>query len=155
MIARIRIISGPLSGQTIALSGKQFLIGREADCHLRLNCEFASRHHCVLQIDDLSIRIADLASKNGTYVNGRRVSSKEETLAPNDVISIGTTMFIVEVATESQRWPNEAMPTDLFNTNTVEDAPTSTPPRPQPPQHLEQPPPLEQPRPPAESEQLP
>lgn len=159
MIARIRIIGGPHSGRTIALSGKQFLIGRDAGCDLKLDCEYASRHHCLLLIDDLTIRLRDLGSKNGTYVNGRRASSKEETLAPSDTIAIGTTIFVVEVATGTETRTAEAAATGLFDTNTVDNVPGATPQPPAPRQPPVSPPaqpqPLEQQQPPAENDQRP
>jgi hypothetical protein len=65
------------------------LIGREEDCLLRPDSEFVSRHHCVLLLDDYTLRIRDLGSKNGTFVNGRRVGTSETILLHDDMISIG------------------------------------------------------------------
>jgi predicted component of type VI protein secretion system len=89
MDARLRVLSGPHAGETIAIRRGKLLIGREEDCHLRPESEFVSRHHCVLLLDDYTLRIRDLGSKNGTFVNGRRVGTAETILLHDDTISIG------------------------------------------------------------------
>jgi pSer/pThr/pTyr-binding forkhead associated (FHA) protein len=97
MDARIRVVDGPLSGETIEVRGGKLFIGREEDCHLRPNSEFVSRHHCALLLDDYTLRIRDLGSKNGTFVNGRRIGSAETILLHDDVISIGETTFLIDL----------------------------------------------------------
>jgi predicted component of type VI protein secretion system len=89
MDARLRILSGPHAGETVEIGRGKLLIGREEDCHLRPESEFVSRHHCVLLLDDYTLRIRDLGSKNGTFVNGRRVGTNETILLHDDMISIG------------------------------------------------------------------
>ena len=80
------------------------MIGREEDCHLRPESEFVSRHHCVLLLDDYTLRIRDLGSKNGTFVNGRRVGSGETILLHDDTISIGEMIGQIDL-TPSRRLP--------------------------------------------------
>jgi len=41
------------------------------------------------------VRIRDLGSSNGTYVNGHKVDDVE--LSPGDVIEIGTLLFVVRI----------------------------------------------------------
>jgi predicted component of type VI protein secretion system len=89
MDARLRILSGPHAGETVQIRRGKLLIGREEDCLLRPDSEFVSRHHCVLLLDDYTLRIRDLGSKNGTFVNGRRVGTSETILLHDDMISIG------------------------------------------------------------------
>jgi predicted component of type VI protein secretion system len=89
MDARLRVLSGPHAGETIEIRRGKLLIGREEDCHLRPESEFVSRHHCVLLLDDYTLRIRDLGSKNGTFVNGRRIATSETILLHDDMISIG------------------------------------------------------------------
>jgi predicted component of type VI protein secretion system len=89
MDARLRILSGPHAGEVIQIQRGKLLIGREEDCQLRPDSEFVSRHHCVLLLDDYTLRIRDLGSKNGTFVNGRRIGTSETILLHDDMISIG------------------------------------------------------------------
>jgi pSer/pThr/pTyr-binding forkhead associated (FHA) protein len=95
MDARLKILFGPMSGQIIPVLAGKLIIGREEDCHLRPPSEFISRHHCVLLLDEYTLRIRDLGSKNGTYVNGRRIGKGESILSHDDFVSVGD--FVVQV----------------------------------------------------------
>lgn len=48
-------------------------IGRAYDCRIILNGATVSRHHALITIAREEIFLIDLQSKNGTYVNGRKV----------------------------------------------------------------------------------
>ncbi len=96
MQARIRATNGPLSGQIIDVRGGKLVIGREEDCQLRPESEFVRRHHCALLLDDYTLRIRDLGSKNGTFVNGRRIGSGDTILLQDDVVSIGEMTFLID-----------------------------------------------------------
>jgi pSer/pThr/pTyr-binding forkhead associated (FHA) protein len=76
MKARVRVVDGRLAGQTVEI-GTRLLVGRETDCDLRPVGEFVSRHHCALAFDGFTLRILDLGSKNGTFVNGHRIAAGE------------------------------------------------------------------------------
>ncbi|MFN8857270.1 MAG: FHA domain-containing protein [Planctomycetaceae bacterium] len=90
----LKVLEGRQAGKSIPLPMKQFLIGREQDCHLRPNSELISRHHCVFSIDDFSVRLRDLGSTNGTFVNGTRIEAPV-TLKSGDRISFGKLAFEV------------------------------------------------------------
>jgi pSer/pThr/pTyr-binding forkhead associated (FHA) protein len=96
MDARLKIVNGPSSGEIIAISPGKLIVGREQDCHLRPASEFISRHHCVFLLDSCALRLRDLGSKNGTFVNGRRIASGEIVLLCDDMVSIGELVFQVE-----------------------------------------------------------
>src|SRR4051794_23405972 len=98
MDARLRVLSGPHAGETFEVKRGKLLIGREEDCHLRPDSEFVSRHHCVLLLDDFTLRARDLASKNGTFVNGRRIGGGETILLHDDMISIGEMICQIDLA---------------------------------------------------------
>ncbi len=69
---------GGLAGHEFEFNGKaRCVVGRADDCELHVPDEdlTASRHHCVLDIDPPEVTVYDLASRNGTYVNGDRVPS--------------------------------------------------------------------------------
>jgi pSer/pThr/pTyr-binding forkhead associated (FHA) protein len=71
------------------------VIGRREDCDLRIPVGDVSRKHCRLVIEDETIRIEDLGSSNGTYVNGHRVQEGE--LQPGDRIQVGPVQFIIQI----------------------------------------------------------
>ncbi len=86
--AELRIAAGNKQGNSIPLPQGKFLVGREEDCHLRPNSDLVSRHHCVFTVDDFSIRLRDLGSTNGTFVNGERLKGAVN-LKAGDRVLIG------------------------------------------------------------------
>ena len=83
-------------GREIAIHQEEFLIGRGADCDLRLKVSAVSRHHCLLRFRGPEASISDLGSSNGTFVNGQRVRS-QTTLQSGDEIRVGTYQFVVDL----------------------------------------------------------
>jgi pSer/pThr/pTyr-binding forkhead associated (FHA) protein len=59
MEAHFTVLSGPFRGQTFPIPRGKFILGREHDCHLVLDTNSVSRHHCVLLMDDYALRIRD------------------------------------------------------------------------------------------------
>jgi hypothetical protein len=57
------------------------LIGRGEDCEPRLandeDHKSVSRHHCLLDINPPDVRVRDLGSRNGTFVNGVNIGRRE------------------------------------------------------------------------------
>jgi eukaryotic-like serine/threonine-protein kinase len=62
------------------------VIGRARDCDIRLPLDppfqAISRHHCLLEIDPPSVRVRDLRSTNGTYVNGTKIGAQAPSRSP-------------------------------------------------------------------------
>ncbi len=72
---------GPLTGQTFVFSEPTSCsIGRSRDCTISLPQEVehldVSRRHCVLEIAPPHLRIRDLGSLNGTFVNGKKIGQR-------------------------------------------------------------------------------
>ncbi|NKI36587.1 EAL domain-containing protein [Wenzhouxiangella sp. XN79A] len=64
-------------------------IGRHPDCAITLNVERVSRRHARIDREiDGSLRVTDLGSTNGTYLNGERLTAPAE-LVHGDVLHIG------------------------------------------------------------------
>jgi pSer/pThr/pTyr-binding forkhead associated (FHA) protein len=87
---------GESAGQKVPLRVRNFLIGRERDCHFRPKSASVSHHHCVLKTDAFAVRIRDLGSRNGTYVNGHRIH-QEVALHHSDSVWIGDVRFKVDI----------------------------------------------------------
>jgi pSer/pThr/pTyr-binding forkhead associated (FHA) protein len=146
MKARIRVVNAPLAGQTVEI-GARLLVGREADCNLRLPGGFVSRHHCALMFDGFTLRLLDLGSKNGTFINGHRIANGEANLLQEaDLVSVGDTTFIIEVSSQPGEIENQLPPssaqskgTDLSDTRTAEDGAAALPPLADSPQQSQRP----------------
>jgi pSer/pThr/pTyr-binding forkhead associated (FHA) protein len=98
MDVRLRVVGGPFSGQTLPVFRGKLLIGRAEDCDVRPDSEFVSGYHCVLLVDDYTLRVRDLGSRNGTLVNGRRIGSGVTILLHDDMISIGEMNILVDLS---------------------------------------------------------
>ncbi len=94
--AELKVVGGKQHGSLIPLQTKKFLVGREQDCQLRPSSESVSRHHCVFTLDDFSVRVRDLGSTNGTFVNGQRVQG-QAILQPGDHVLIGKLEFEIVI----------------------------------------------------------
>lgn len=73
-------------GDPIPLLKKKLLIGRRESCDIILRFNNVSAHHCQLTLDSGYWFAKDLNSRNGTKVNGQRITRKR--LDPGDVLSI-------------------------------------------------------------------
>jgi len=63
-------------------------IGRGRDCELSLFTDSASRRHAEVYAEGAEFLVRDLGSKNGTFVNGERVT-QPRALRPGDRIGVG------------------------------------------------------------------
>jgi FHA domain-containing protein len=93
-IGELQVVSGSCSGERIRLDFHHFVVGAERDCNLRPLSPLLSRHHCVFKKDEYSLRVRDLGSTDGTFVNGRRIFS-EAILKPGDEVRIADVTFYV------------------------------------------------------------
>lgn len=71
------------------------VIGRGENCDLRVPLLSVSRRHCELRIKDEKVRIKDLASSNGTYVNNARVNEAE--MHAGDRLAVGPIVFTLQI----------------------------------------------------------
>jgi hypothetical protein len=73
--------------QEVELSSPRALVGRAGLSDVVIESHFVSRQHALLVRDQGAVVLVDLKSRNGTFVNARRISSK--VLLHNDIIMIG------------------------------------------------------------------
>lgn len=84
----------------IALGDGEHLIGRDGDCNIVVDVAGVSRRHARIQVAGRQASIGDLASKNGTYVNRRRIEAPT-TLDHLDEIAVGTAVLTVRRLADS------------------------------------------------------
>jgi chromosome segregation ATPase len=66
-------------------------IGRTSENDIQLDAPYISRRHAVVTTDGETTRVIDWGSKNGVFVNSRRVT--EHFLANGDIVTIGNAHF--------------------------------------------------------------
>jgi serine/threonine protein kinase len=91
-------------GQSVPLASVPFRIGRNAD--LSIGDKHLSREHVLIDWDGKSFRITDLGSKNGTYVNGRRLRAGPQVLPFGAVIRLGTATVLTFSADDVHELPD-------------------------------------------------
>jgi DNA-binding winged helix-turn-helix (wHTH) protein len=72
----------------IPLMNGENVIGRAADAAVQIDAPSISRHHARIVVADGEATIEDAGSKNGTQVNGKRVTTSTR-LADGDEIMVG------------------------------------------------------------------
>jgi pSer/pThr/pTyr-binding forkhead associated (FHA) protein len=115
---RLTITRGMPEGKVFVFRDRAIgSLGRADDCLLRLPSTLAhmdiSRHHCLLDIEPPTVRVRDLGSKNGTFINEEKIGQRkqglppegvpvvdmtERTLADGDEVRVGSTVFRVAIA---------------------------------------------------------
>ena len=94
-MAEIKFLSGPHEGKRIPLADGPLVLGRNKDTDIPLADNAASGRHAELRPKDGRWQVRDLGSSNGLRINGRKSSGGW--LAPGDVVSIGTSRFIIQM----------------------------------------------------------
>jgi S1-C subfamily serine protease len=99
----LRVLSGADAGRTVEVpEDRPFVLGRVQGCDLVIRDERASRQHAELRAEPVGgVRVVDLGSANGTFVDGRRVD--EALLAGGEELVVGG----VEIAVLARRPASE------------------------------------------------
>ncbi|MCZ7685839.1 MAG: FHA domain-containing protein [Sandaracinaceae bacterium] len=72
------------------------LVGRDSSCAVRLEDDLVSRRHAALTVGAEGVSIRDLGSRNGVYLQQRRLPPEEDVrLFHGDTCVIGTTSVMV------------------------------------------------------------
>lgn len=77
------------------LTSEVTIIGRRQDCDLCIPLMLVSRRHCEVDKEMDAIKLRDLGSRNGTFLNGTRVDETE--INPGDYIQIGPVTFAFQI----------------------------------------------------------
>ena len=91
MKPRIAAITGKLEDTVISMQEGPVLIGRQAGATLKIGNASVSRRHAMIEKDGERFIIADLGSRNGTFVNDIPVKRRE--LQHGDRVRIGDSQF--------------------------------------------------------------
>jgi DNA-binding NtrC family response regulator len=104
----LAVVEGGNKGQSFEVDGAHaspLLVGQSPACEVRLNDPQVSRRHASLELRDGKLRLRDLGSTNGTWVD--RVQVGEAILRGDERLRVGSTVFHVEwrPTTERPRLP--------------------------------------------------
>ncbi|MBR4651990.1 MAG: FHA domain-containing protein [Kiritimatiellae bacterium] len=85
------VSAGPLKGRRYTVSETGTRLGRSSSCEIAVPDPALSRSHCLFEMRNGEIWVTDLASANGTIVNGTELGSDSVKLAPGDIVLAGDT----------------------------------------------------------------
>ena len=74
-------------------------LGRGHDATIQIDDRWLSRRHCRIDVAEGTLRVCDLGSRHGTYVNGQSVL--ESQLLPGDELHVGLLHFVAVYEAES------------------------------------------------------
>lgn len=94
MLLKLKVTEGSNAGKEIIINSDKFLIGRADECNLRPHSDAISRRHCVIIKTDKVVGVRDLKSRNGTEVNGEKITG-DKRLKHGDRLTVGPLQFEV------------------------------------------------------------
>lgn len=116
------ISTGPMKGKEFSFKEHDtFLFGRLEECHCYLPDDGqVSRRHFIVEVNPPDARIRDFGSRNGTYVNDKKIGGREDGETPeqgqkrkypevdlknDDVIKVGQTVLAVQIEVDQVKGP--------------------------------------------------
>jgi len=90
---RLIIKQGPVPGKVFEIAKQVITIGRDVKSDFVVNDAEVSRTHVRLTVQDDGCLVEDLASTNGAFVNGRRITNAK-VIRPGDVLGMGETVLM-------------------------------------------------------------
>jgi eukaryotic-like serine/threonine-protein kinase len=99
----LKVTHGPHRGKTFSFdSHDTFIVGRGKNAHFQLPKldSYFSRNHFMLEVNPPHCLLVDMSSRNGTYVNAKRV--EQAALQDGDLIQGGKTAIRVAIQQEEE-----------------------------------------------------
>jgi pSer/pThr/pTyr-binding forkhead associated (FHA) protein len=93
----LRILDRPESTGRFRIARGSSVVGRAADCAIAVDDQSLSRRHFKISWDGVECRVADLDSRNGLRLNGRRI--REAVVHPgDDIVAVAVTFRLEQVS---------------------------------------------------------
>ena len=90
----LMVTNGELAGRRFAVWTGGLRLGRSSSNDIHIPDEELSRNHCLFEaVGESGLRVTDLASANGTYLNGKALEGDPAELRVGDLIEVGTTVL--------------------------------------------------------------
>jgi DNA-binding NtrC family response regulator len=100
---RLKVLKGPDKGAVVTLEQDEILIGGADGAHLRLTDPTVSRNHCIIRLTAKGPLLRDLASTNGSRIEG--VEVREAFVPRRATLDLGHTQVRFETLDESVELP--------------------------------------------------
>lgn len=99
MIVRLLVSNDKANVKKVVLRSDT-MIGRSSDCNLRIASKEVSRKHCSILLSERAVRVRDLGSANGTFLNGLQLEANVDVAAPpGSELEVGNVRFVISYDT--------------------------------------------------------
>lgn len=88
----LMIKSGRNKGKKLLLPTTGVVIGRDKDCQIRDSSEELAERHCELTPTSQGLKVRDLDTEEGTFVNRKRIE-EEVYMRPGDTLRVGPLLY--------------------------------------------------------------
>lgn len=93
----LHILSGMRTGTVVPLVPGTHIVGRSPDCPIELPDPGVSRHHAQFIVEETTLRVVDLNSANGSFVNDDALPAQEaHPLRDGDILCFGNTRVKIQ-----------------------------------------------------------
>lgn len=93
---QLMVMTGKLAGQRFSVPAAGLRLGRSRSNDIHIADEELSRNHCLFELESSgALRVIDLASANGTFVNSEQLGGEACVLKTGDIIEAGTSILKV------------------------------------------------------------
>src|SRR5262245_10387005 len=121
MIVKLIVQKGGKATQAFRLRSEETIIGRRRGCDVGIPSEAVSRRHCLISVRNGGVTVEDLASVNGTFVNGKRLGSKQ-LLYPGDRLEVGPVTFVIQYTRGEETVKPSTEPEEVEELELVEES---------------------------------
>lgn len=83
------VVAGPLKGTRYEVTEEGLRLGRSSSCGISIKDPALSRNNSLFELRDGCLWVTDLASSNGTFVNGEELGSEPRRLKKGDMVEAG------------------------------------------------------------------
>lgn len=119
-MAVLQVVSGDAVGTQFPITVERTILGRHPTCQVVLNSNVVSRQHAQVLESHGTFYIEDLRSRNGTFVNERRISGRTE-LNDGDAIRLcDMVLHFVLFPSVTQLAPNTAQRPPRVDSDTID-----------------------------------
>ena len=91
--------------ESVALGDTEITVGRQAGNELVIDDQSMSRKHAVISATEEGHTVRDLGSRNGTWLNGNRITEKPQLLRHGDEVRLGRHALTLRYLTEEATVP--------------------------------------------------
>lgn len=116
---RLLVVQGPIQGEAFELTQNEMVLGRDPACDIVIQSQAISRRHARFFNQDGQVRVEDLGSSNGVFLNGSRLTNPHP-LKDGDQIGLGQSVQLIFSFPQPAATFLEAFPVDVTRQEVLE-----------------------------------